>query len=105
VLSIAEILQVLHKTDIEEKFGKGDYGRKAQNQPEECIFTGPEIPPAAPGQNFWGPKIPKFPSLRNSAKSFTLCCGATLSKGPGNSGIGRISGAGNSIISAPAKFG
>jgi hypothetical protein len=28
------------------------------------------------------------------AKSFTLCCGATLSKG-----------ARNSIISAPAKFG
>jgi hypothetical protein len=44
VLSIAGILQVLHKTDVEEKFGKGDYCRKAQNHPEECIFTGPEIP-------------------------------------------------------------
>jgi hypothetical protein len=28
---------------IEEKFGKEDYCRKAQNHPEECIFTGPEI--------------------------------------------------------------
>jgi hypothetical protein len=43
VLSIAGIFQVLHKTDVEEKFGKGDYCRKAQNHPEECIFTGPEI--------------------------------------------------------------
>jgi hypothetical protein len=43
VLSIAGILQVLHKTDVEEKFGKEDYYRKAQNQLEECIFTGLEI--------------------------------------------------------------
>jgi hypothetical protein len=43
VLSITGILQVLHKTDVEEKFGKGDYCRKAQNHPKECIFTGPEI--------------------------------------------------------------
>jgi hypothetical protein len=43
VLSIAGILQVLHKTDVEEKFGKGDYYIKPQNHPEECIFTGLEI--------------------------------------------------------------
>jgi hypothetical protein len=47
---------------------------------------------SAPGQNFWGTEIPEFPSIRNPAKSFTLCCGATLSKGAGNSGMGRISG-------------
>jgi hypothetical protein len=43
VLSIAGILKVLHKTNVEEKFGKGDYCRKAQNHLGECIFTGPEI--------------------------------------------------------------
>jgi hypothetical protein len=47
---------------------------------------------SAPGLNFRGPESPEFPSLQNSAKSFTLYCGATLSKGAGNSGIGRISG-------------
>jgi hypothetical protein len=50
VLSIAGILQVWHTTDVEEKFGKGDYYRKAQNHLEECIFTGPEILPQ--GRNF-----------------------------------------------------
>jgi hypothetical protein len=47
---------------------------------------------SAPGLNFRGPESPEFPSLQNLAKSFTLCCSATLSKGAGNSGIGRIFG-------------
>jgi hypothetical protein len=62
VLSIAGILQVLHKTDIEEKYEKGDYCRKAQNHPEECILLGRKFGfrtgNSAPGQNFWGPEIP-----------------------------------------------
>jgi hypothetical protein len=37
VLSIAGILQVLHKMDVGEKFGKRDYCRKAQNHPEDCF--------------------------------------------------------------------
>jgi hypothetical protein len=40
MLSIVGILQVLHKTDIEEKYGKWDYCRKAQNHLEECILLG-----------------------------------------------------------------
>jgi hypothetical protein len=55
---------------------------------------------SAPRQNFRGMEIPEFLSLQNLAKSFTLCGGATLSKGVRNSGR-----AGNFIISAPAKFG
>jgi hypothetical protein len=62
VLSIAGILQVLHKTDVEEKFGKGDYYRKAQNHPKDCISQGRKFRPKAristPGQNFRGPEIP-----------------------------------------------
>jgi hypothetical protein len=52
----------LHKTDVEEKFGKGDYCRKAQNHPEECfsqgqnLVLGPDISPQ--GRNFRGPDIP-----------------------------------------------
>jgi hypothetical protein len=109
VISIAGILQVLHKTDGEEKFGKGDYCRKAQNHLDECFLEGqkfvfraknsaqgqkfcPRARISSPGENFWGPKNSKFLALQNSAKSFTLCCGATLSKSARNYGIGRISG-------------
>jgi hypothetical protein len=56
VLSIAGILQVLHKTDVEEKFGKGDYCRKAQNHLEECILLGRKFDfrarNSAPGPEF-----------------------------------------------------
>jgi hypothetical protein len=59
VLSIAGILQVFHKTDVEEKYGKGDYYRNAQNHPEECFSQGQKFSfragISAPGQNFWGP--------------------------------------------------
>jgi hypothetical protein len=52
--------------DVEEKCGKGDNHRKAQNHPEECLFTWPEI--SLQGQNFC-PKArisaprPEFPPL------------------------------------------
>jgi hypothetical protein len=62
MLSIIGILEVLHKTDVEEKFRKGDYCKKAQNHPEECILLGQKFDLragiSAPGQNFWGPEIP-----------------------------------------------
>jgi hypothetical protein len=57
-----------------KRSGKGDYCRKAQNHPEECQFQGQKFAfrarISAPGQNFWGPEIPEFPALQNSAKSF-----------------------------------
>jgi hypothetical protein len=58
---------------------------------------------SAPGQNFQGPEIPKFPALRNSAKSFTKRCGATLCKGAGNSDLAEFPGTRNFIISGPKK--
>jgi hypothetical protein len=95
---------------------KGDYCRKAQNHPEECQFQGWKFASrarnsttragiSAPGQNFWGPEILEFPALRNSAKSFRKCCGATFCKGAGNSGLAEFLGARNFIISGPRKFG
>jgi hypothetical protein len=115
VLSIAGILQVLHKTVGEEKWER-DYCRKAQNHPKECQFQGqkfafrarnsaPRAGISAPGPNFRGPEIPEFPALRNSAKSFTKRCGAICSKGARNSGLAEFPGAGNFIISGPQKFG
>jgi hypothetical protein len=56
-----------------------------------CVL-GPKILPLdkiSGGQKFY-----EFLALRNSAKSFTKCCGATLYKG-----------AGNFIIPGPRKFG
>jgi hypothetical protein len=99
-----------------KRSGKGDYCRKAQNHPEECQFQGrkfafragnfaPRARISAPGQNFRGSEIPEFPSLQNSAKSFIKCCGATLCKGAGNSGLAEFLGARNFIISGPRKFG
>jgi hypothetical protein len=71
--------------------------------------SGPEIPPQ--GQNFrpWT-KFPgagnyEFSALRNSAKSLTERCGATLCKGARNSGLAEFPGAGNFIIFGPRKFG
>jgi hypothetical protein len=100
--------------DVEEKFGKGDYCRKAQNHPEECFSQGQKFSFRA-GNSTPGPgakilpldKISghEFPALRNSAKSFTKRCGATLCKGAGNSGLAEFPGARNSIISGPQKFG
>jgi hypothetical protein len=95
--------------------GNGDYCRKAQNHPEECLLEGrkfafragnsaPRARISAPGQNFWGPEIPEFLALRNSAKSFTKHCGATFCKGTGNSDLAEFPGARNSIISGPQKF-
>jgi hypothetical protein len=68
VLSIAGILQVLHKTDVEEKCGKGDYCRNAQITQRSVfhragnLVSGPEILPQ--GRNFcpWT----KFLGARNS---------------------------------------
>jgi hypothetical protein len=48
-----------------KRSGKGDYYRKAQNHPEECLLEGqkfafragnsaPRAGISAPGQNFWG---------------------------------------------------
>jgi hypothetical protein len=59
---------------------------------------------SAPGQNFRGSEIPEFLALRNLAKSFTKCCGATFGKGARNSGLAEYPGAGNFIISGPRKF-
>jgi hypothetical protein len=95
---------------------KGDYCRKAQNHPEECQFQGqkfafragnstPRAGISAPRQNFRGPEIPEFLALRNSVMSFTKHCGATCSKGAGNSSLAEFLGAGNFIISGPRKFG
>jgi hypothetical protein len=68
VLSIAGIFQVLHKTDVEEKFGKGDYCRKAQNHPEECILMGRKFDfrarNSAPGPEFL--PLDKISGARNS---------------------------------------
>jgi hypothetical protein len=99
VISIAGILQVLHKTDVEEKFQKGDYYRKAQNHPEECFSQGQKY-------RISGSRIfHEFLALRNLAKSFTKRCGATLYKGAKNSGLAEFPWAGNSIISGAQKFG
>jgi hypothetical protein len=95
---------------------KEDYCRKAQNHPEECQFQGRKFAfrarnsthragISAPGQNFWGPQILEFMGLRNSAKSFTKCCGAMFCKGARNSGLAEFPGARNFIISGPQKFG
>jgi hypothetical protein len=63
------------------------------------LLSGPEIPSL-------GPEFPpldkisgEFPALRNSAKSFTKRCGATLYKGAENSGLAEFPGAGNSAKS------
>jgi hypothetical protein len=99
-----------------KRSGKGNYCRKAQNHPEECLLEGqkfafrarnsaPRARISAPGQNFRGPEILEFPALRNSAKSFTKCCGATFCKGARNSGLAEFLGAENSIIPGPRKFG
>jgi hypothetical protein len=99
-----------------KRSGKGDYCRKAQNHPEESLLEGrkfafrarnsaPRARISAPGQNFWGPEIPKFPALRNLAKSFTKRCGATFCKGAGNSNLAEFPGAENYGISGPQKFG
>jgi hypothetical protein len=53
------------------------------------LLSGPEIPPLGPefpplDKISWGPEIPEFLTLRNSAKSFTKCYGATFCKGAGN---------------------
>jgi hypothetical protein len=92
-----------------KRSGKGDYCRKAQNHLEECQFQGWKFAfragNSAPRQNFRGPEIPEFPALRNLAKSFTKHCGATCSKGAGNSGLAEFLGARNFIISGPQKFG
>jgi hypothetical protein len=52
------------------------------------LVSGPEFPPL--DKIFEGRKFHEFPSLQNSAKSFTWRCGATLCKGARNS-----DGAGN----------
>jgi hypothetical protein len=57
VLSIAGILQVFHKTDIEEKYGKGDYCRNAQKHPEECFSQGQKFSFRA-GNSALGPEFP-----------------------------------------------
>jgi hypothetical protein len=99
-----------------KRSGKGDYCKKAQNHPEECLLEGwkfafragisaPRAGISAPGQNFWGPEISEFLALRNSAKSCTKRCGAMFYKGVGYSGLAEFPGAGNSIISGPRKFG
>jgi hypothetical protein len=84
VLSIAGILQVLHKTDVEEKFGKGDCCRKAQNHPEDCISEGRKLCFRA-RNSAPGPEI--SPQGRNF-RPWTKFLGAR-----------------NSIISGPSKFG
>jgi hypothetical protein len=47
-----------------KRSGKGDYCRKAQNHPEECLLEGQKfafrVGISTSGQNFWGPEIPKF---------------------------------------------
>jgi hypothetical protein len=99
-----------------KRSGKGDYCRKAQNHPEECQFQGRNFAfragnsahragISAPGQNFWGPKIPEFLALQNSAKSFRKHCGAAFCKGARNSGLAEFPRARNFIISGPRKFG
>jgi stalled ribosome alternative rescue factor ArfA len=80
VLSIAGILQVLHKTDVEEKFGKGDYCRKAQNHPEECFSEGRKFSFRAgnstPGPDpplhkiFGGQKFLEFPRISTNFHEF-----------------------------------
>jgi hypothetical protein len=61
------------------------------------LLSGPEIPPL-------GPEFPPLDKI-SGAKSFTKRCGATCSKGAGNSGLAEIPGARNFIISVPQKFG
>jgi hypothetical protein len=82
-----------------KRSGKGDYCRKAQNHPEECLLEGRKFAFRV------GAEIlalgTEFPALRNSAKSFTKHCGATFCKGAGNSGLAKFPGARNSIISGP----
>jgi hypothetical protein len=68
VLSIAGILQVLHKTDVEEKFGKGDYYRKAQNHPEECILLGRKFDFRARNSTL-GPEFPPWTKFLGGGNS------------------------------------
>jgi hypothetical protein len=114
VLSIAGILQVLHKTDGEEKWERGLL-LKGLKSPRGEKIPGPEIMfqgrNSAPGPEFppldkisGGRKFHEFPALRNSAKSSTKCCGATLCKGARNSGLAEFPGAGNSINFRPSKI-
>jgi hypothetical protein len=115
VLSIAGILQVLHKTDVEEKFGEGDYCRKAQNHLEECILLGQKFDfrarNSAPGPEFLPlDKISggrKFLNFRpfEIRLSPLLCVVVQHSvKRPKILVLAEFLGARNSIISAPAKF-
>jgi hypothetical protein len=68
VLSIAGILQVLHKTDVEEKYGNGTTVERLKITQRSAFYragnlvSGPEISPQ--GRNFcpWT----KFPGARNS---------------------------------------
>jgi hypothetical protein len=67
--------------------------RNVFHRARNCV-SGPEIPPQF--QNFrpWT-KFPGAGTLRNSAKSFTKRCGATLCKGAENFGLAEFLGARN----------
>jgi hypothetical protein len=116
MLSIAGILQVLHKTDVEEKFEKGDYCRKAQNHPEECILLGRKFDfraiNSAPGPEFLpldkisgGQKFLIFHPFEIRLSPLLGVVVQRSVKGPEILVWAEFPGAGNSIISAPAKFG
>jgi hypothetical protein len=75
--------------------------QRRENSRAGNYVSGPEILPQGRNVCPWT----KFPALRNSAKSFAKCCGATLCKGARNSGLAEFPGVGNSIISGPRKFG
>jgi hypothetical protein len=57
----------LHKTDGEEKFGKGEYCRKAQNHPEECFLEGQKFVFRA-GNSAPGPEFPPLEKISEGRK-------------------------------------
>jgi hypothetical protein len=55
-------------TDVEEKFGKGDFYRKAQNHPEECFLQGQKFS-FRTGNSAPGPEFPPLDKISRGISS------------------------------------
>jgi hypothetical protein len=57
--------------DVGEKFGKGDYYRRAQNHPEDCISQGQKLCFRA-GNSAPGPEFPPLDKISGGRKFFEI---------------------------------
>jgi hypothetical protein len=116
VLSIARILQVLHKTDVEEKFGKGTTVERLKIIQRSAFLQGQKFDFRARNSAL-GPEFPPLDKISGGRKflnfhpfeirlSPLLCVVVQHSvKGPEILVLAEFLGVGNSISSAPVKSG